>query len=77
MFFQANFPAGYMNATVNGPTIVIDELAEKLTLSASADIPTTFMRVLGKDILQVSAVTEITRQMQALEGQCDPERYRV
>ena len=67
MFFQANFPAGYMNATVNGPTIVVDELAEKLTLSASADIPTTFMRVLGKDNLQVSAVTEITRQMQALD----------
>ena len=67
MFFNANFPAGYMNATVSGPHISVDELDERLTLTASADIPTTLMRVLGFDTLTVSATTEITRQMQALD----------
>jgi Flp pilus assembly protein TadG len=67
MFFNANFPPNYMNATVSGPNIVVDELAEKLTLSAQAKIPTTFMKVLGFNELDVSATTEITRQMTALD----------
>ncbi len=67
MFFNANFPPGYMNATVSGPHINVDELAERLTLTAEAQIPTTLMKVLGFDHLTVSAETEITRQMQALD----------
>lgn len=67
MFFNANYPAGYMNATISGPHISVDELDERLTLTASANIPTTLMRVLGFDQLTVSAETEITRQMQALD----------
>jgi len=67
MFFNANFPPGYMNATVSGPHIVVDELAERLTLTAEAQIPTTLMKVLGFDSLTVTAETEITRQMQALD----------
>lgn len=67
MFFNANFPAGYMNATISGPHIVDDILAEKLTLTAEATIPTTLMKVLGFDELTVNAQTEITREMQALD----------
>ena len=67
MFFNANFPPGYMDATVSGPHIVDDELAERLTLTAEAQIPTTLMKVLGFDTLTVTAETEITRQMQALD----------
>jgi len=67
MFFNANFPPGYMNATVSGPHIAVDELAEKLTLTAEVQIPTTLMKVLGFQNLSVTAETEITRQMQALE----------
>lgn len=67
MFFNANFPPGYMNSTVSGPHIVDDELAERLTLTAEAQIPTTLMKVIGFDTLTVTAETEITRQMQALD----------
>lgn len=67
MFFNANFPAGYMGATISGPNISVDILDERLTLTASANIPTTLMRVLGFDDLTVAATTEITRQMQALD----------
>jgi Flp pilus assembly protein TadG len=67
MFFNANFPPGYMNATVSGPHIDVDELAERLTLTAEAHIPTTLMKVLGFETLTVTAETEITREMQALD----------
>ncbi len=67
MFFQANFPTNYMNASVSGPHITVDELAEKLTLTATATIPTTFMKILGFNDVDVSARTEITREMQALD----------
>lgn len=67
MFFAANFPPNYMGATVSGPTIVADDVAETLTLSASATISNTFMSLFGFDNQTVSASAEITRQMQALD----------
>lgn len=62
MFFDANFPAGYMGATVSGPAFAVDTANEKIELSASATVPTTFMRLFGHDRLTVSASAEISRQ---------------
>jgi len=62
MFFNVNFPAGYMGATVSGPTFVVDEANEKILLGASATVPTTFMRLFGFDDIEVAASSEITRQ---------------
>ncbi|CCQ73542.1 VWA domain-containing protein [Magnetospira sp. QH-2] len=67
MFFEANFPNGYMDATVTGPVIAIDPEAQKLTLSAAASVPTSFMRLLGFETLNVEGFSEVTRQMQALD----------
>ena len=67
MFFNANFPAKYMGATVSGPNITVDESAEKVFVSASAKVPTTFMRVLGFNDVTVYSETEVTRQQQALD----------
>jgi Flp pilus assembly protein TadG len=67
MFFNANFPPGYMGATVTGPTITTDPSNSVLTLSASADVGTTFMRVLGYDTLTVASTSQITRQTNILE----------
>jgi Mg-chelatase subunit ChlD len=67
MFFAANFPDGYMAAIVTGPTIVADETNEILTVSASAEVPTTFMALFGFDTLRVAAESEVTRQMTALD----------
>lgn len=67
MFFDANFPPNYMGAQVIGPSIVIDEQAETVTLSATAKIPTLFMRLFGHDETMISAFSEVTRQMQALD----------
>ncbi|MDV7340380.1 VWA domain-containing protein [Terasakiella sp. A23] len=68
MFFNANYPTGYMGSTLNGPTLVVDEENEKLSLQATASVPTLFMRVFGKDSIDVYAFAEITREMQALDA---------
>ena len=67
MFFNANFPLGYMGATVNGPNITVNEDQEKIFLNASATFHTTFMRVLGFADITVYSETEVTRQQQALD----------
>jgi Mg-chelatase subunit ChlD len=67
MFVEANFPVGFLDASIAGPTIVPDASGDKITVSASAVIPTIFLRVLGIDNVQVSSTTEVTRQMQMLD----------
>lgn len=66
-FFQANFPAGFLGATVTGPTTTIDTENEQIQITASATVPTTFMQILGFEELQVSEFAEITRQLIALD----------
>jgi len=67
MYFNANFPAGYMGATIDGPNFTVDTNSEVLTIDASATIETSFMRILGFQTLTVSANSEITRQTELLE----------
>jgi Mg-chelatase subunit ChlD len=67
MFFDANFPQGYMNSVLDGPDIDVDEANEKIQISASATVGTTFMRLLGHDHITVYAEAEVTRQMKALD----------
>ncbi len=67
MYFDANFPAGYLGATVTGPAIAVDQAAETITLTASATIPTTFMTLFGFKELTVSASAEVTRAQEALD----------
>ena len=67
MFFNANFPPGYLGATISGPNIDVDEDAETITLTASASLQTSFMHLFGFNALGVSSSAEVTRQMQALD----------
>jgi len=67
MFFEANFPPGYMGAEVSGPTIAVNAENTVIELTASATINTTFMRVLGFDTLTVSAETAVTREVDQLD----------
>jgi Flp pilus assembly protein TadG len=67
MYFDANFPAGYMGSTVTGPAIVVDEAAETVRLEATATFPTTFMRVAGFETMDVSAFVEVKRQLTAID----------
>lgn len=68
-YFSANLPNDYMDATIDGPHITpeSDSDGDKLTLSASATIPTTFMRVLGRTSMSVASEVQVTRQTAYLD----------
>ena len=67
IFFKSNFPDGFMDAVVTGPTVQVDEEEETVTLHASATVPTTFMRIFGINSITVSAETEVSRNTQYLD----------
>jgi Flp pilus assembly protein TadG len=62
MVFKANFPSGYMDTSLTGPTITFNSTAETVTASASAVLPTYFVHLLGIDNFTVSASSEVTRK---------------
>lgn len=66
-YFNANFPPGFMGATVTLDPTQVDANQEVITLSAHAVIRTSFMRVLGFKTLKVSATTEVTRKTKYLD----------
>lgn len=67
MYFQTNFPNGYLGATVGPPTITSDASNEKLTVTATATLPATFMQIFGKSQITVSASAQITRTNRGME----------
>ena len=66
MYFDANFPPGYMDSVIAGPNIV-EVSSDILSVSATATVPTSVMRIFGITEFDVSAATEITRQTQLLD----------
>lgn len=66
-FFTANFPTGYLGASVSGPEIDADLSEGLLTLTATATVPTSFMRVLGFEDMTVSARTVVHRAVRGME----------
>ena len=54
-FFNANFPANQYGAVITKFTAVPSVDNQYITLEATADIPTTFMRVAGVDTTSISA----------------------
>lgn len=67
MYFNVNFPPGYMDSTINGPFIDPVDDEELLLLEASATIPTRFMHLFGINDLTVSATAEVKRRTQIIE----------
>jgi len=67
MYFDTNFPANSLGATVSGPDIVVDENAETVHVSATATIGSTLMRLVGVEDIEVYAESEVTRKMTALD----------
>jgi hypothetical protein len=69
MFFEANFPPGYMSSELapGHPDIDIDDEENTITIEATATIPTYFMSVAGVHDLTVSARTVIQRELRGME----------
>lgn len=63
-FFDANYPAGYMgsSARLSDPDIVFDDGKVVLDASATATVPTTFMRVLDVGSFDVVASAQAVRK---------------
>jgi hypothetical protein len=69
MFFEANFPTGYMGAVLDSgdPAVTFDDEENTITIEATATIPTRFMSVAGVHEMSVSARTVIRRELQGME----------
>lgn len=67
MYFNANFPPGYMDATLDGPHSTVSPDNTTVTITASATIGTTFMRVLNVNTMTVSASTQVTAETDMLD----------
>lgn len=70
-YFWANFPASYMGSTVTStggnPVVTVTNDNNLLTLSATATVPTTFMKVLGVSSVPIAANTQVTRASKGME----------
>jgi Flp pilus assembly protein TadG len=66
-FFEANFPAHYLDATVTDFTVTMDAGKEFVTLTAEASSPTRFMSMFGFDEMTVASRTVIQRENRGME----------
>lgn len=66
-FYYANIPQGFLDATLHNPVVVTSANKDTVTLTASAELPTTFTRVLGIDEMSVNARSVIKRASRGLE----------
>lgn len=65
-YFDANFGIGG-EAVVTDFAFHLDETKRFVTVTARAEAPTYFMRVLGRDSIEVVATTEVERQTGGME----------
>lgn len=66
-FFAANFPDGFMGATVTPLTINADPVEGSIEVTASATMDTTFMTLIGHSSITVSARTVVQRAERGME----------
>jgi Flp pilus assembly protein TadG len=66
-YLNANFNGATIDASITSFDLDLSDDETIVTLSAEATLPTTFMRIFGKNQMQVSARSEITREMTGLE----------
>lgn len=66
-FFDSNFAGAESLATVTDFDVQPSEDGSRITLTATATLPTSFMRVFGNDAMTVRARTVIARQTTGLE----------
>ncbi|OAN44820.1 pilus assembly protein TadG [Paramagnetospirillum marisnigri] len=63
-FFNANYPSGALGAT---PTIHVDVSGDVITATATAALPTVFMKAVGVDTMTVDASSKVIRRIKGLE----------
>ncbi|MFL1873967.1 pilus assembly protein TadG-related protein [Hansschlegelia beijingensis] len=66
-FVNANFRDGYAGATVTKVTATANSTKSVISLSATATVPTIFMKLFGQKSVTVNATSEVTRSSSGLE----------
>lgn len=66
-YLNANFNGGTIEATITDFNLELSDDNSVVTLDATAQLPTTFMRIFGETTMQVAARSEITRETKGLE----------
>lgn len=66
-FFDANFHFDSSLAAMQSINIQVDTVEDTITISAAADVPTSFMTVFGFDKIAVSANTVVRRETRGME----------
>ena len=66
-FFHANYPEGYLSSEITSFTFIVRPGGDVFDISATADVPTTLMRILGQTQLTIARRTEVQRLSSGLE----------
>ncbi len=66
-FADANFASGYVGARITALSATLSADEKTLTVTASAEAPTSFMKLFGVDKIRTVARSEVTRAMGGLE----------
>lgn len=64
-FFEANFPDEFQDIT--DPLLTVTPSVETVRVSATATMPTTFMQVVGTEVMNVAATTTVIRSGRGVE----------
>ena len=66
-YFNANLPDGYMGAEVPEPVITLSTEGDEIEVVATAMVPTTLMRVLGAQTMNIAARAVVHRAVKGME----------
>ena len=66
-YFNANFPAGYLNSQIGSVNTSVSTDQTTITISVSGSVPTTMMQLVGVSTVRVSATSTITRSQSGME----------
>jgi Flp pilus assembly protein TadG len=66
-YLNANFPAGYLGASVPGVTVTLTNNNMVINLVSTTTVPTTLMQMFGISQLTVTATSQVTRTASGLE----------
>ena len=67
MFFDSNYPNDYLGGGLTSFNAVFDEDSGEITVTAEVLLPTTFLRVAGKDNVTINATASALTQSSGLE----------
>ena len=66
-YVAANLPPDFMGAAIQTPVVTLDQTNQRVAVSLTATVPTTFLKVLRVNQLQVNVANEVQRANAGME----------